>query len=87
MKKYWTHRDESVKVKNREKTYAGAGDGIIQKNIALSVIYMENLQRSQDYSDATEVIGRQCLRSWPIIVVPKTTLAKQFYTDLANLLD
>lgn len=56
MKKYWTHRDESVQVKNREKVCAGKSNGIIQKNIALSVIYTENLWYSQD---CQEVIGRQ----------------------------
>lgn len=42
---------------------------------------MENLQCSQDYLDAMEVIGRHDLQSWPIVLMLKTTLAKQFYID------
>lgn len=49
MKKYWTHRDENVQVKNREKTCTGKRNGMIYRNIALSVIYAEDLQCSLDY--------------------------------------
>lgn len=44
MRKYLTHRDESVQVKTREKSSAGKRNRIVSKNIALSVTYTKNLQ-------------------------------------------